>query len=420
MNRRELLMALTTTGFAGALPGLAHADDATEARDLWLYGLPIIEMATTRARHLSGGLRLNTLQHGRTLSDHTARTVTSPNNDTLYSIAWLDLTQGPVDLTVPATGDRYWSAAFMDMYSNNNAVLGLRTTGAEGGQYRVVGPGQTGSGPGVVRCATPHAWLLVRTLTDGAGDLPATHAVQDGFRLSGPAFATPPAFAGRNDPPADYFAALNRLLESDPPPATDGRMLARLKAFKADGPEVAAGVAQARNIARLAEGRQSFIQGWTYTKANLGDFDQDYLYRALVALSGLAALPVAEAMYMRSQGERENSYWGDGLYRLAIPAQMPVNAFWSLSMYEQMPDGQRFFTENPIGRYAIGDRTKGLKRNADGSLDIWIARNDPGGERSANWLPAPKAGPFNMTMRLYLPRPEVLDGRWRLAAVVAA
>lgn len=417
MNRRELFAALAATGLTSAFARSAFADETADAGDLWLYGLPIIEMATTRGRHLAGGLRLNTLQHSRVLADHTARTVTSPNNDTLYSIAWLDLTKGPATFTVPSTGERYWSAAFMDMYSNNNAVLGLRTTGAGGGTYRILGPDQAGSGPDVVRCATPHAWLLIRTLIDGPEDLAAVHAVQDGFRLSGTEGTAPPAYAVRNAAPVDYFASLGRLLESDPPPATDGRMLARLKAFKADGPEVAAGVTQARNLARLAEGRTSFIQGWTYTKANLGDFDQDYLYRALVALSGLAALPVAEAMYMRSQGERENAYWGDGLYRLAIPAQMPVNAFWSLSMYEQTPDGQRFFTENPIGRYAIGDRSEGLKRHADGSLDIWIARTDPGGERSANWLPAPKAGPFNLTMRLYLPKPEVLDGRWRLAAI---
>lgn len=420
MNRRELLAALALTGVAGAFPGRAFADETTDARDLWLYGLPIIEMATTRARHLAEGLRLNTFRHARQLSDFRSRSVTSPNNDTLYSIAWLDLTQGPVSLTVPATGDRYWSAALMDMYSNNNAVLGLRTTGGAGGRYQVVGPDQTGGGPGVIRCETPHAWLLVRILTDGDADLPATHAVQDGFRLSGPAGVAPPAFAGRAAAPVDYFASLNRLLESDPPPATDGRILARLKAFRADGPGAAAGIDQARSIARLAEGRTAFIQGWTYTRPNLGDFGQDYLYRALVALSGLAALPVVEAMYLRSQGERENLYWGDGPWRLAIPAQMPVNAFWSLSMYEQTPDGQRFFTENPIGRYAIGDRTKGLKPNADGSLDVWIARTDPGGERSANWLPAPKAGPFSLTMRLYLPRPEVLDGRWRLPAIEKA
>ena len=234
MNRRDLFAALAATGLAAALgPDIAFADETTDARDLWLYGLPLIEMATTRRRHLSAGLKQNTLQHSRALSDHLARTVTSPNNDTLYSLAWLDLTQGPVTFTVPPTGDRYWSAAFMDMYSNNNAVLGLRTTGGEGGRYTVVGPGQTGSGPGMVRCATPHAWLLIRTLTDGAQDLPATHAVQDGFRLTGPAGVAPPAFAARGDAPTAYFASLNRLLESDPAPATDGRMLARLQAFKA-------------------------------------------------------------------------------------------------------------------------------------------------------------------------------------------
>lgn len=422
MNRRELFAALAAVGVTGLAmrPDDARADETADARDLWLYGLPIIEMATTRARHLGEGMTLNRLRHARTLSDHTARSVTTPNNDTLYSMAWIDLTQGPVTLTVPATGDRYWSAALMDMYSNNNAVIGLRTTGGAGGRYRIVGPGQTGSGPDVLRCETPHAWLLVRTLTDGGADLPATHAVQDGFRLEGPAGVMPPAFPGRAAAPADYFAGLRALLKSDPPPATDGRMLARLAAFQADGPGVAAGVQRAQQIARLALERQQFIQGWSYTRANLGIFGQDYLYRALVALSGLAALPVVEAMYLRAEGERDGAYWGDDLYRLSIPARMPVDAFWSLSMYEITPDGQRFFAENPLDRYAIGDRTPGLTRNPDGSLDVWIGRSDPGGARSANWLPAPRSGPFGLNMRLYLPKAEVLDGRWLLPAVEKA
>jgi hypothetical protein len=89
-------------------------------------------------------------------------------------------------------------------------------------------------------------------------------------------------------------------------------------------------------------------------------------------------------------------------------------------MYEATPDGQFFFTDNPLNRYAIGDRTRGLTRNADGSLDIWIGRTDPGGARSANWLPAPKAGPYALFLRTYLPRPELLDGRWRVPAIVAA
>lgn len=421
MNRRELFAALAATGFAAGLaPTQALADETGDARDLWLYGLAIVEMAAARDRQIKAGLKQNTLQHARKLSDATSRFVTSPNNDTLYSIAWLDLTQGPVTFVTPPTGERYWSAAFMDMYSNNNVVLGLRTTGNTGGRYTIVGPGQTGSGPDVVRCETPHAWLLIRTLTDGADDLPATHAVQDGFKLTGPAVPPPPAYATREAAPADYFATLKALLKSDPPPATDGRILSKLAALDPASLDAVAGVQRAQMIARVGGSRQQFIQGWSYARPNLGDFGQDYLYRALVAYGGLAALPVAEAMYLRSEGERESAYWGDGLYHLAIPAQMPVDSFWSLTMYEHLPDGNRFFAENPINRYAIGDRTKGLKRNTDGSLDVWIGRTDPGGERSANWLPAPKAGPFGLTMRLYLPKPEALDGRWRLPAIAKA
>jgi hypothetical protein len=161
-----------------------------------------------------------------------------------------------------------------------------------------------------------------------------------------------------------------------------------------------------------------FVNGWSYPRPNLGDYGQDYLYRAIVALQGLGALPVAEATYLKAAGDDgAGLFRGDGLYRLSIPPKLPLDAFWSLSMYEATADGQFFFTENPIGRYTIGDRTAGLKRNADGSLDIWIGRTDPGGERSANWLPAPRSGPFSLFLRAYLPRPELLDGRFRLPAV---
>lgn len=421
MNRRELFAAMAALGMTGLAlrPGEALADEATDARDLWLYGLPLIEMATTRARHLKAGVKINQFTHTRVLADHSFRSVTTPNNDTLYSFGWLDLTKGPVTLSVPAV-DRYWSVALMDMYTNNNAVLGTRTVGAGGGTFTIVGPGQPGSGPAVVRSATPHAWLLLRLLTDGGPDLPVTHALQDRFKLSGPAADPTPAYAERTAPAAEYFASLRRLLESDPPPATDRRILSRFDAFRPDSAEAQTGAAQAMTIARLAKARQTFVGGWSYTRPNLGDYDQDYLYRAVVALLGLGALPVAEAMYMRAEGETDGLFTGDATWRLTLPANLPLDAFWSLSMYEVMPDGQQFFTDNPLNRYTIGDRTRGPRRKADGSLDVWIARSDPGGERSANWLPAPKAGPFSLTMRLYLPRAEVLDGRWRLPAIEKA
>lgn len=429
MDRRGLLigsgaallaMALARPSFAS--PGV---DEAT-ARNAWLYALPLIEMAATRARHMKQGIPINYLHHSRALADHTARTVTSPNNDTLYSIAWLDLTQGPVILTIPPMGERYYSVAIMDMYSNNNAVLGSRTIGAQGGTFTLCGPGQANTGERPVRIATPHAWLLLRTLTDGGDDLDAVHAAQDGFSLKGPKAAAPGPYAAREAAPADYFQTARELLASDPPPATDLKALRAAGALLGQGdraPDAAAlaqGVANARDIVARASGRQAFIGGWSYPRSDLGDFGQDYLYRAIVAVGGLAALPVAEAMYLRGQGEAGGLYQGSGPYRLTVPGNMPVDGFWSLSMYEATEDGQFFFTDNPLGRYAIGDRTKGLKRNSDGSADLWIARADPGGDRTANWLPAPKSGPFSLTLRAYLPRPELLDGRWRMPALVKA
>jgi hypothetical protein len=425
MNRREWL---AMAGALGLAPTLARAadGDATAARDAWLYALPLIEMATTRARLLKApGAAINTLNHTRTLSDHTARWVTTPNNDTLYSSAFLDLTKGAVTLTIPSMGKRYYSVAVMDMFTNNNVVLGSRTVGGEGGAFTLVGPGQASSGPNPVRIATPHAWLLIRTLTDGGADLDAAHKAQDGFVLKGSPAAPVAAYANREAKPADYFATARTLLASDPAPPTDLRILRRTAAFLGAGPfdeaAATAGAEQARMITLFAKGRQTFVNGWSYPRANLGDYGQDYLYRAIVALQGLGALPVAEAMYMKAAGDDgAGNFTGDGLYRLTLPAQLPLDGFWSLSMYEATADGQFFFTDNPIKRYTIGDRTPGLARNADGSLDIWIGRADPGGDKTANWLPAPKAGPFALYLRAYLPRAELLGGTFRFPPVVKA
>lgn len=410
------------------LPAFAAEDGAALARDAYLFVLPLIEMAAARQRTLNPsaggvGAKINGFVHARALVTPAGRAITTPNNDTLYSSAWLDLTKGPVTLTIPPTGDRYYSVAVMDMFTNNNAILGSRTVGGAGAKFTLVGPGQAGGGPGVVRVATPHAWVLVRTLVDGEADMAAAHKVQDGFVLVGPTAGPPPAYATREAPAAEVFASAKALLLSDPATASDSRMLRRLDAVLGKGgvtPDaVAAGVAQARAIIQFAKGRQAFVGGWSYPRPNLGDYGQDYIYRAIVAIAGLGALTPPEAMYMKAQGEDGNGLFnGDGPYRLTLPGKVPVEAFWSLTMYEATADGQFFLTENPINRYAIGDRTPGLKFGADGALDLWISRTDPGGERSANWLPAPKSGPFSLTLRAYLPKPELLDGRWRVPAVV--
>ena len=406
------------------------------ARDAWIYVAPLIEMAATRFNALNPavpreGLGVNRFQHMRRLSGPKNRLVSAPNNDTLFSSAWIDLTDGPVTLTIPPTGSRYISLALMNMYSDNDAVLGVRTLGEGGGRFTVVGPHQAGGGPHVVRLTTPHGWVLGRTLVDGEPDLPAARAVQDGLGLEGPDSPPPVRYATRHDGWAEVFASAQALLLADPPPATDARRLAALaplgldahggfdpSRFDADSvAQIEAGIADARAMLPNVD-PPARVDGWAYPPPELGAFGQNYLLRASVAVFGLAALPRAEAMYMRPVGEdgQRAVFDGAGDYRLSFAAGQlpPLDGFWSLTMYEVTPEGQTFPTANPIDRHSIGDRTPGLATNPDGSLDIWISRRDPGDGRRSNWLPAPEQGPFSMSFRTYLPRPALLDGRWRL------
>ena len=440
MHRRDLLVGgagLLTMAALGAPNGAAAAsptqgDLRAIARRAWLYGLPLIEVAAVRKRIL-GVTPANVLFHQRELLTVATQRVTSPNNDTLYSRAILDLSRGPVELTLPASGDRYLSVALMDMFTNNFAVLGTRTTGTEGGRFIIAGP--TGPAPaGAIRSPGPWVFLLARTLSDGPEDLPAARAVQDGLALTGPAGAapTPVAPVARSAPWRAYFASVGAVLAETPPPATDRAFFnaARVLGLTPSGfnppaftaaeeAEIAAGVAEAAVLATQARGGTYESGGWAYPRANLGDFGQDYEFRAQIALTGLFALPVAEAIYTRSTGDDGTGLFTGDRYRLSFPKGqlLPVDAFWSLTAYKAFPEGQFLFAPNAIDRYAIGDRTPGLIYNADGSLDLWITRQDPGGKRSANWLPAPD-GAFMLSLRAYLPKPALITGEYRAPALV--
>ena len=410
-------------------------DLRTAAREAWIYALPLIEIATMRQRAMKLGQRMGAFTHVRSLATPRHRAVTTPNNDTLYTTAHIDLSAGPVTLTLPRSGERYLSLALMDAYTNNFAILGTRTTGPDGGTFRLVGPNEAAEGFGVIRSPTSHVWALARILVDGPHDLDAAREVQAGISMQGPPSEPPGPYAERQAPWAEYFASAAALMAANPPPVTDLALLRAiaplglLEGFDpgrfsaAEAAEIEAGVAEGRKAVRRGGlGGMGFVGGWSYPGARLGDFGQDYLYRGAVALSGLAALPPAEAMYMRAETPDGNGLFdGTKAWRLHFPADghLPVNSFWSLSLYEATEDGQFFFADNPLDRYAIGDRTPGLTRNPDGSLDLWIGHAHPGEGREGNWLPAP-AGPFALFMRAYLARPELLDGGYRLPPVVAA
>ncbi|MFA7264257.1 MAG: DUF1254 domain-containing protein [Caulobacter sp.] len=434
LDRRGLLAGIGALGLTASSAWAAPLPLREAARRAALYGLPLIEMATTRRRTL-GRAAVNGFNHVRTLRTAKDRNVTRPNNDTLYSSAWIDLSQGPVRIVLPPTGDRYFSLALMDMYTNNFAVLGTRATGTEGGEFLLVGPAAPLPAGAAIRSPTDWVWALGRTLIAGESDLPAAHAVQDAIRLEGPAGRKPGAYAPREAPWPDYFAAVQALLDESPPPATDARLFHDIQALGlgsvagfnparfsvAQSAEIAAGLAEALEAAKGGGESGEVRAGWVYPRGNIGDYGQDYHYRAQVALGGLAALPIAEALYMAPHGPDGGTILDSRQsWTLRFPGKAlpPVDAFWSMTLYEMTPAGQGFFVDNPLNRYSISDRTQGLLRTAEGSIDIWISATDPGPARRTNWLPAPTNGaPMALSLRAYLPRPELATGRYRLPSL---
>lgn len=458
-SQRRKAAARYALAFSAALlcASAAHAaaqdwirTDAAPSQEVTLhqafdYAFPLVAMGRLRAGLLGsdaqpGRSQLNVWLHQRKLSGPDDRWVTTPNNDTLYSTLWLDLRQGPIALSVPDMQGRYYSLALLDMATNNFKVLGRRASGTRASTFVVVGPDWNQPLPPnarVIRAPANDVLVLSRILANGNADLPAVTALQDQYKVE--ALATgKPAPLWQAAPPAAqspqaFVDMANLMLARNPVPRYENALLQRLASvgicgagcsWEALPPDVKTLWNQQlpSMLASLKAGLSGTgpkADGWSYNKDNLGDFGTDYAYRAQVALGGLLALKTVEAMYPVTFVDGQNRRLsGAHRYRLHLPAgSLPVNAFWSLSMYEVEADGKLFFTPNAIGRYAIGDRTAGLKSDKDGAIDILIQRDAPADPaQRANWLPAP-AGAFSLVLRAYEPKAELRDGRVHVPAV---
>ncbi len=413
-------------------------DLAAAAEQAYIFSLPLFSMEAFRQRCLANG-DMNELVHGREFYDHTNRIVTTPNNDTLYSMGWLDLREHSVKVTIPDNDGRYLTLAFMDMYTNNFMVLGENTTGTRGGTFTVIGPDASSEGLDgpVIRAPTSVCMIIARVLVVSEQDLEAAHALQNGFAVEASGLRNTPvptvASTSIDVSWQDYFSTAAQLLAMYKPYVSDLAATRKMAPLELDdfdparfsateAAEIAEGfrkgqAALSNDIARI----RGLADGWIPTPLAVGDFGQDYLLRARVSVSGLGALNRDEAVYF--VGSRFNGAPLEGTkpMRWHIPAgkPLPAKAFWSLTMYEFNEAGERYFTDNPIRRYAIGDRTPGLRRNEDGSLDIWISHAHPGEDRASNWLPAP-AGKYNLTLRTYRPEPSLLNRIYQIPNVTPA
>ena len=413
--------------------------------EAYLYAFAVHDLARTR-RHATqdpanpARVDVNALSHARRLLGPRDRWITMPNNDTLYTIAWLDLSAGPVRFAYPAMGRRYFSFAFLDPWTDNAALVSRRTHGGEARTLWLAPPGWQGTPPEgdtALRMAAHDVWLLGRVLVDGAPDLPAVHALQDAMRLHAPAVSRPWSSEPDERDPRAFLALADEALGRNPVPARDAALLARVApvGLVPGAPDAWSGLDDATREAwirampelrrRIRPGdparRTSVGPHWYSGLDHIGRFGDDHAYRATIALLGLGALPREEAIYATCAQDLDGRRLdGANAYTLTVPGDLPVGAFWSLSMYRMEADGRAFFVENPIGRWTIGDRTPGIVREPDGSLVIHLRHAAPDGDAArANWLPAPD-GRFVLNWRLYEPGEGLLSRRRALPGVAPA
>jgi len=375
-----------------------------------------------------GRAPFNSIAHSTQLWTHRDRDFVTPTNDLLYSNAWADLRHGPVTLDIPAA-TRFFVIELLDVYTNNFLNLGTRNVPAAGARYTLVGPGGKANGPNVIRCPSSLVWLLGRVLVNDEADLPAALAMQSGIRLAGPKIDMPSrsltTWQDSGLAAISFFANLSRALADFPPPdsqrapfdllaaahihlSPDGS-LPPLRRTTVEGLQnaYAAGMAMIDGHTRSASRAP-----WRYSN-RLGRFGNDYMLRAATALKGIAALSADEAIYATADYDQQGEpLHGSHMYRIRFVdgGDLPADAFWSISLYGE----DRFFVDNPLGRHALGSRSK-LGQDADGALTIYVSHREPPGP-SANWLPAPDA-PFYLILRLYHPQKRLLRGSYQFPAV---
>jgi hypothetical protein len=420
------------------------------AREAYMYLYPLVLMDTTRrqatnvaAGQVMGRGPVNEFVHVRTFPPADFTDVVRPNFDTLYSAAWLDLSKGPMVVSAPDTGGRYYLLPMLDQWTDVFASPGKRTTGTQAKDFVVVPPGWTGVIPdGLERidAPTPYVWIIGRTQTNGPADYAAVNKLQDQLKITSLAgddgsastfepdpsvdMKTPPMVQVERMPADRFFAYAAEILKTCPPHIVDQPVLARIARIgivpgeswdiASVGSENADAVAKgaADGFAFMGEKVPTLarvVNGWGMNTDTMGVYGTYYLKRAIVALVGLGANLPEDAIYPFNLGDSDgHSLNSVNKYVLHFDKDQlpPVDAFWSLTMYD--PKG--FPCPNPMNRCAIGDRDD-LRYNADGSVDLYIQHDDPGPEKTSNWLPAPN-GDFNIMLRLYAPRASVTDGMW--------
>ncbi len=431
------------------------ADEARAiAQEAYIYGFPINDNYRIQYSYFvdKGGPEYkgpwNRVHNSARVFTPEDKAIQTPNSDTPYSQIGADLRSEPLVISVPEVEKgRYYSLQFVDMYTYNFAYVGSRATGNDAGNFLLAGPDWKGEKPegikAVLRCETQFAFVLIRTQLFNPEDLENVRKVQEGYHVqplsrflnqpapeAAPAIDFPrPLSVEQQTDSLDFFKQLNFLLQFCPPPAEEKELLTRFAKLgigangsfdpaKLPAPikkAVQEGMADAWKTfttfkkEKLDTGKLSAADGFGTREFLKGD----YLSRMASAKLGIYGNSKEEALYpayfVDDAGEALS---GAHRYTLTFAADQlpPVNAFWSLTLY-QLPSSLLY--ANPLGRYLINSpMLPSLKKNADGGITFYLQFESPGDELESNWLPVPKDA-FWTTLRLYWPKAEALDGRWK-------
>jgi hypothetical protein len=442
---------------AGAAPEQATVTPAEArviARDAYIYGYPMVDsyriqhayfVDTKNPEFKAPWNQLRNIPRVFTPEDKAVQT---PNSDTPYSIAGLDLRAEPLVLTVPEIEKgRYFSIQLIDLYTHNFDYIGSRATGNDGGSFLIAGPRWKGEAPKgvtkVIRSETELVLAVYRTQLLNSGDLDNVKKVQAGYKVQ-PLSTFLGQFASAAAPAINFidpltpetqrtslqfFNLLNFVLTFCPTVSSEAALMDRFA-------KIGIGAGKTLDVNSLApDVKQAFEHGIADAWKEYADFksaeidtgkvksgdvfgtrdslNNNYLYRMFAAVMGIYGNSAAEAMYplYTVDDKKEKLDATTGRYTLRFePGQFPpVNAFWSVTMYN-LPES--LLVPNPLNRYLLNSpMLPQLARDRDGGLTLYIQNESPGKDKEANWLPAPK-GPFWMAMRLYWPKAEATNGTW--------
>lgn len=437
----------------------------------YIYAYPWLYLAELRyewvgrkkpANYQGIDMPYNRFYHFRKMVDATYRAGGSPNNDTQYSLAFLDLTKGPVIISHPDMGDRYFTFELASMTSDNFGYIGTRTTGSKAGHFLIAGPGWDGRLPRGVRLPaqsngtklmdlpaispTPYVFVLARTAVKGKEDVKNVVRLQDRFRI------TPLSLWGKeadslpenrdawkpydrtSDPLADW-KTINRFMAENPYLKQNKVVFDLLRQIGIGGgidvdkldEATQRGLARAavdgRKLVHLMGKEGAFskkINGWSFPPKTMGSagYMGDLVTRGAIQCAvGIVSNDPEEACYPNTSVDIDgNPLDGKEKYTMTFtPETMPdVGAFWSLTLYDLTFN----LVDNPINRYNITSLAPTYKIGEDGTLTLYIQSESPGPEKEGNWLPSPKEGPFFLVFRAYLPGKEIVDQTWQIPGLV--